>query len=86
MPHNGFRVSAVNCEEILKLNIMEIKIIKCSKESYWYRGKIGKTFEIEEPHHKWGYRVVGNGLMTGVVCFSDAEVLNISGTRSAEKD
>jgi hypothetical protein len=27
---------------------MKIKITKCSKDTYWYQGHIGETFEVKE--------------------------------------
>ena len=54
-----------------------VKIIKCSKPTYWYRDQVGKTVEVSKETHKHGYKVeTDEGLLTGIISFSDAEILN----------
>lgn len=56
---------------------MDVKIIKCSKSTYWYNNKVGQTIEVDEaPHNPLGYRVSSQkGVLTGIISFEDAEVL-----------
>ena len=37
---------------------MKVEIIKCSKDSYWYKDEIGKTYEVENRFYTNSHKVV----------------------------
>ena len=59
-----------------KLSILpaKIKIIKCSFDSYWYNGKIGEEFYIED-HSNRDYYVNINGNLRAILKI-DSEFIN----------
>lgn len=61
--------------ELKQLN-MKVKIIKCNKPQSWYRGFIGKIFEVLETNEDQKHYVVHKGrLLNSYIDFDDCEVL-----------
>jgi hypothetical protein len=62
---------------------MKIKIIKCSKSTYWYNNEIGNTFDVTELNDK-GYLIKNHdpNNYNLYVSVSDAEILNVSQNES----
>ena len=64
---------------------MYIKIISCSSDKYWYRGMVGKTFEVLDKIHS-GFVVKRNHLFISVVSFADAGFLNFTENENGGKN
>jgi hypothetical protein len=59
---------------------MKIKIIKCTKETYWYSNKIGEIYTVNRavnyPHNNGkGYQVNGGHFKSSYVDLEDAEIV-----------
>jgi hypothetical protein len=59
---------------------MKIKIIKCTKETYWYSNKVGEIYTVSRavtyPHNKEkGYQVIGGTFQSSYVNLEDAEIV-----------
>lgn len=57
---------------------MKVKIIKCSKSSYWYNDKIGEIYEIDDDFiNKDGLTICRTSKsIPNYINFDDCEVLN----------